>query len=126
MKRKTSLIIGIVLLVIAIVFIVYALHHPEAAFPWSNRISFLFYGIYFWLLFKFLLDIPVHSKNGDTTSKKSLLQSVIWLFASIVFFLMEITENYVGINTILRGFIIIGGLDEGISGLHRWIKLKKA
>ncbi len=125
MKRKTSLIIGIVLLVLAIVFIVYALHHPEAAFPWSNRISFLFYGIYFWLLFKFLL-VPVLSKIGDTTSKESLLQSVIWLFASVVFFLMEITENSVGISTILRGFIIIGGLDEGISGLHRWIKLKKA
>ena len=126
MKRQTSLIIGIVLLVLAIVFIVYALHHPEVAFPWSNRISFLFYGIYFWFLFKFLLDIPVLSKIGDTTSNESLLQSVIWLFISVVFSLMEITGNQVGIFTILRGFIIIGGLDEGISGLYRWIKLKKA
>ncbi len=125
MKRKTSLIIGIVLLVLAIVFLVYALHHPKAAFPWSNRISFLFYGIYFWLLFKFLL-VPLLSKTGDTTSKESLLQSVIWLFASVVFFLMEITENSVGFSTILRGFIIIGGLNEGISFLHRWIRLNKA
>lgn len=126
MKRQTSLIIGIVLLVLAIVFIVYALYHPEIAFPWSNRISFLFYGIYFWLLFKFLLDIPVFSEIGDKTSKESLLQSVIWLFTSVVFSLMEITGNQVGIFTILRGFIIIGGLDEGISGLYCWIKLKKA
>lgn len=126
MKKKNSLIVGIVLLALAILFIVYALHHPEATFPWSNRISFLLYGVYLWLLFKFLLDIPVLSKIGDTTSKGSLLQSVMWLFASVIFFFMEITGNQVGVFTILRGFIIIGGLDTGISGLYRWVKLKKA
>ena len=126
MKKKISLIIGIILLVIAIMFIIYALHHPEAAFPWSNRVSFLFYGIYVWLLFKFLLDIPVHSKIGDAASRESVLQSVIWLFVAIIFFFMEITEKQAGVFTVLRGFIIIGGLDTGISGLYRWIKLKKA
>lgn len=50
MKKKISLLIGIFLLIIAVCFIGYALNHPEAAFPWGNRVTFILYGIYVWLL----------------------------------------------------------------------------
>lgn len=38
MNKKVSLLIGIFLLVIAVCFMGYVFHHPEAAFPWSNRV----------------------------------------------------------------------------------------
>ena len=33
--------------IIAIVFIMFALNHPEKSFPWSNTITWLLYGVYF-------------------------------------------------------------------------------
>ena len=36
-----------VILIIAIVFIMFALNHPEKSFPWSNTITWLLYGVYF-------------------------------------------------------------------------------
>lgn len=59
MNKRTSLLIGTFLLIVAACFIGYAMNHPEATFPWNNRVTFLFYGIYICLTFKFLLNIPV-------------------------------------------------------------------
>ena len=39
MKRSISKIIGLTMLIIAIVFIMFALNHPEKSFPWSNKIG---------------------------------------------------------------------------------------
>ena len=47
MTKKTSRIIGIVMLVLAITFIIFAFGHPEMSFPWSNTITYLLYGAYF-------------------------------------------------------------------------------
>ena len=47
MTKKTSRIIGIVMLVLAIAFIIFAFSHPEMSFPWSNTITYLLYGVYF-------------------------------------------------------------------------------
>ena len=47
MKRSISKIIGLTMLIIAIVFIMFALNHPEKSFPWSNIITWLLYGVYF-------------------------------------------------------------------------------
>lgn len=46
MTKKTSRIIGIVMLVLAIAFIIFAFSHPEMSFPWSNTITYLLYGVY--------------------------------------------------------------------------------
>ena len=46
MKRN----IGLVMAVIAVVFVAFALNHPEMSFPWSNRITFGFYGVYILLM----------------------------------------------------------------------------
>ena len=47
MKKRISRIIGVIMLIVAIVFIMFALNHPEKSFPWSNTITWLLYGIYF-------------------------------------------------------------------------------
>ena len=47
MKKSISRIIGLIMLIIAIVFIMFALNHPEKSFPWSNTITWLLYGVYF-------------------------------------------------------------------------------
>lgn len=47
MKKRISRIIGLTMLIIAIVFIMFALNHPEKSFPWNNTITWLLYGIYF-------------------------------------------------------------------------------
>lgn len=47
MKKSISRIIGLMMLIIAIVFIMYALNHPEMSFPWNNTITRLLYGVYF-------------------------------------------------------------------------------
>lgn len=46
MSRKVARIIGLILFLVAIVFLLYALNHPEATFPWSNTITYILYGIY--------------------------------------------------------------------------------
>ena len=47
MKKRISRILGLIMLIIAIAFIVFALNHPEKSFPWNNTITWLLYGIYF-------------------------------------------------------------------------------
>ena len=47
MKKRISRIIGLTMLIIAIVFIMFALNDPEKSFPWSNTITWLLYGVYF-------------------------------------------------------------------------------
>ena len=46
MKKSTSRIVGLVMLIIAVAFIVFALNHPEMSFPWNNTITWLLYGLY--------------------------------------------------------------------------------
>lgn len=46
MKKNVSKIIGLVMVVIAIAFIIFALNHPEKSFPWSNTITWGSYGLY--------------------------------------------------------------------------------
>ena len=61
MKKSISRIIGVIMLIVAIVFIVFALNHPEKSFPWNNTITWLLYGVYF-LLTVVLLIAPKRKK----------------------------------------------------------------
>ena len=124
MKKKSSLIIGIILLIVAVCFVGYALKHPEISFPWSNRVSFMLYGIYIWMMFKFLLDIPVLKAIRDKKTKGGTINAIMFFLLAIGFFLMEITGDKVDIYTIIRGFIVIGGIDLGIENLLLWIQKK--
>ena len=46
MKKSASRIIGLLMLIIAVIFIMFALNHPEMSFPWNNTITWLLYGLY--------------------------------------------------------------------------------
>lgn len=46
MKKKTSRLIALIMLIAAVVFFVYALGHPEASFPWDSGATYTLYGAY--------------------------------------------------------------------------------
>ena len=73
MKKSTSLIISGILAAIAVYFVVYAADHPEASFLWSNRITYMIYGVYVWLLLKFLVDIPFPLSKRKAHSRGNLI-----------------------------------------------------
>lgn len=123
--KKESLLIGFGLLAIGVCFVIYAANHPELTFPWSNKITFLIYGMYLWLLLKFLLDIPFLRSIRSPSSKGGIGAAVSFFAMSVVFLLMEITGSEdANIYTILRGFIFLGGMDLGIEALAAWRKRK--
>lgn len=126
MKRKTSLLIGTGLLTIGVCFLVYAANHPEAYFPWSNRITFMIYGVYIWLLLKFLVDIPFLSNKRKSQSRGNLLSALGYFCMAVVFFLKEVTGDKVDLFTIIRGFIVVSAADFGFDGLLCWHKNKNS
>lgn len=54
-KNKKYLKIALTLLVIGIIFIFYALNHPEVSFPWSNNITYIIYIVYLLLIVYFAI-----------------------------------------------------------------------
>lgn len=120
MNRKTSLLIGAGLLTIAVCFLFYAAIHPEASFPWSNRITFMSYGVYIWLLLKFLVDIPFLSKKRKVKSRGNWISVLGYFCMAVVFFLMEVTGDKVDVFSILRGFIVVCAADFGIENILYW------
>lgn len=120
MNRKTSLLIGAGLLTIAVCFLFYAAIHPEASSPWSNRITFMSYGVYIWLLLKFLVDIPFLSKKRKVKSRGNWISVLGYFCMAVVFFLMEVTGDKVDVFSILRGFIVVCAADFGIENILYW------
>ena len=53
-KNKKYLIIGLAMILIAVLFLYYALNHPEVSFPWSNNITYLIYIVYLVLVIYFI------------------------------------------------------------------------
>lgn len=45
-KSKAFFITGCTLVVIAVLFVLYALNHPESSFPWPNSITYSGYFVY--------------------------------------------------------------------------------
>lgn len=122
MNKKISMLIGISMLIIAGCFIIYAMNHPESSFPWSNKVTYIFYGIYIWLLYKFLLEIPLLKTLRKVPSNGSLIRAALFFFLAIIFLIMEISWDTVGLYTIARGVVIMGGIDRGIENLSLVIK----
>lgn len=119
MKKRVSLIIGIILLIIAFFFIAFAFNHPEATFPWSNRVTFMLYGAYIWLLFRFLIATLFSKQQSG-----SLLRTIIYLLMAITLFVVEMTGEKVDIYTIVRGFVVLGNIDISLENLFLWLKEK--
>lgn len=58
MKHIYARMIGLVMVVIAVAFVIFAWNHPEMSFPWSNTMTWVLYGIYT-LVTAVLLTVPV-------------------------------------------------------------------
>lgn len=124
MRKRTSLIIGFALVLIAIVFMIFAFLNPESTFPWSIRITYMFYGFYIWFMFRFLLVIPVFQRMKGAYTDGSILRIVIYLLMAVVFFFMEITGDKVDIFTVMRGFIVTGSVDVVVENRYLLYKNK--
>ena len=59
--KITTKVIGLLMILVAIVFVLFALNHPEMSFPWSNTITFTLYGMYA-LVMVVLLIVPKKKK----------------------------------------------------------------
>ena len=59
--KITTKVIGLLMILIAIVFVIFALGHPEMSFPWSNTITYTLYGLYA-LVTVVLLIVPRKKK----------------------------------------------------------------
>ena len=96
MKKSISRIIGLIMLIIAIVFIMFALNHPEKSFPWNNTITWLLYGVYFFVIVVLLIapkmkkwEISVYwkvaenekSEFGGTYDEKMIMALCIFICA---------------------------------------------
>ena len=118
MKIKSSIIIGMTMLIIAIGFVAFAMSHPELSFSLGQRSTFMLYGAYIWFVFRFLIDIPIFRKKREKEDK-STLKAVIFFVMAICFFLLEITGETINVYTILRGFIVVGACDVAIENLQK-------
>ena len=56
MRKKTSWTIGLIMLIVAIAFVIFAFTHPTASFPWSNTITYILYIVYFIGVIVFLIS----------------------------------------------------------------------
>jgi uncharacterized membrane protein len=45
-RSGVFLLIGVIMLLVAVCFIVYAFHNPQASFPWGNSLTYGIYLIY--------------------------------------------------------------------------------
>lgn len=46
MTKRILRTIAVIMLVIAAVFVVFALNNPQAGFPWSNAVTYTIYAVY--------------------------------------------------------------------------------
>lgn len=58
MNKKISRIIGMIMLVVAIIFLVFVLNNPQASWSWNNTITYTLYIIYLVVMI-FLLIAPL-------------------------------------------------------------------
>ncbi|MCI6190807.1 MAG: hypothetical protein MR691_12875 [Clostridium sp.] len=56
MNKKISRIIGMIMLVVAIIFLVFALNNPQASWNWNNTITYTLYIIYLVVMIFLLIE----------------------------------------------------------------------
>ena len=59
--KKILRICGVIMVLIAVCFVIFALCHPEMSFPWDNAVTYTIYGIYV-AVTAFLLLAPTKKK----------------------------------------------------------------
>lgn len=53
--KKKSRIVGIVMLLIAIIFLIFAFNNPQASFSWNIIVTYIIYSIYLIFMILFLI-----------------------------------------------------------------------
>ena len=66
--KNISRTIGLIMVVIAIVFVVFALNHPEMSFPWSNTVTWALYSLYVFAT-AVLLIAPAKKNNSNSSNR---------------------------------------------------------
>ena len=97
MKKSTSRIVGLVMLIIAVAFIMFAVNHPEMSFPWNNTITWLLYGLYVLVTVVLLIAPKRHGKaHCDLKAiRKEPLERFVVDTAIKVIFSDEIIERLI-------------------------------
>jgi uncharacterized membrane protein len=76
MKNKMLKYVGIVMMIVAVIFVIVAFNNPEFAWPWSNTITCIIYGTY-------LITMCVTFITGQILSNKEMKnknkEKVKWL-----------------------------------------------
>lgn len=62
MAKIISRIIGLIMLLIAIIFVAFSATHPEMGFAWSNTITYFLYCVYLFIMV-ILLIAPFREKK---------------------------------------------------------------
>ena len=124
MKKKTSLIIGSILLIIGICFIIYIFKDSPISLMWKSRVAFMLYGVYLWLIFRFLVAISINKERRNKTLNNIFFEVIVSFFVVIILLLNEITALKVDVFTIIRGCAIFGQIDIAINNLYIWSKYR--
>lgn len=62
-KSNVFMFISLLMMVIAAIFFVFALNHPEMSFKWPNSITYIIYAVYFAIVVAmFILSIIFRKK----------------------------------------------------------------
>ena len=69
MTKKNSRIIGLIMLVVAVIFLVFAMGHPEMSFSWSNSVTYVLYIVYLVAMVIFLRHHLKRSRGTDNETK---------------------------------------------------------
>ncbi len=62
LSKKSSRIVAVLMLVIAIGFLAFAFTHPTASFPWNNTVTYFIYIAY--ILAMIILFVAPFKKKG--------------------------------------------------------------
>lgn len=94
-------------------FAAYALHHPEGAFPWGNRVTFILYGVYLALLFKSLVEIPLAGsiRRKREEARSAAVKIALFSISALVFLGMALIDGPVGGRTVVQAFIVFESCD---------------
>lgn len=77
MKNKILKYSGLIMVIIAIIFILIAFKHPEFAWPWSNTVTYVIYGLYLIIMsIMFIIGGIVRDKDKKEKIEKKKGQKI--------------------------------------------------
>ena len=96
MIKKVSRLIGLIMLLIAIIFIIFAINNPQASFPWNNYITYPIYVIYL-ITIVILLIAPFKDRKWKRMIKKENIYKFLYAICVllVVGFVIRLGMDYI-------------------------------